>query len=128
LGKANDVEGIIKAREQITEMLTEAVRAFQKAGKISAIELPEVILERPQNPEHGDYASSYPLKLARAARMNPMSLAKELVSIMGTDSGIADIEIAPPGFINFTLRNEWLTGQVNSILNAGDTFGNSDAG
>ena len=128
MGKANDVEGIIKAREQITEMLTEAVRAFQKAGKISAIELPEVILERPQNPEHGDYASSYPLKLARAARMNPMSLAKELVSIMGTDSGIADIEIAPPGFINFTLRNEWLTGQVDSILNVGETFGNSDAG
>ena len=47
---------------------------------------------------------------------------------MEPDSGIADIEVAPPGFINFTLKTGWLTGQVNSILTAGENFGNSDIG
>ncbi len=102
--------------------------SLSNPGKIPAVALPEVVLERPQNSEHGDYASSYPLKLARVARVNPLAIAKDLVAMMKADSNIADIEVAPPGFINFTLKNSWLTGQVNSILTAGENFGNSDIG
>lgn len=109
-------------------MLTKAAQAAQQAGKIPAVALPEVTLERPQNPEHGDYASSFPLKLARAARVNPLVIARDLAQIMKDETGIADIEVAPPGFINFTLKNDWLTHQVDVILAANDTFGNSDIG
>ena len=69
-----------------------------------------------------------PLKLARAARLNPLAIAKELVALMEPESAIADIEVAPPGFINFTFKNSWLTAQVNSILAAGEKFGNSEIG
>ena len=114
-----NIEGIIEARQLLTQMLTEAAAAAQQAGKIPQVTLPEVSVERPQNTDHGDYASSFPLKLARSARANPMSLANDLVKFL-PDKGIADVTVAPPGFINFTLKTQWLTGQVNSILAQGD--------
>jgi arginyl-tRNA synthetase len=128
LGNSNDIEGIVKAKQQIVNMLLSASSAAQRSGKLPEIVLPEVTLERPQHAEHGDYASSYPLKLARAARVNPLAIAKELVSLMNQDNCIVDIEVASPGFINFTFKKSWLTGQVNSILTAGESYGNSDFG
>jgi arginyl-tRNA synthetase len=128
LGNSNQIEGIIQAKQQLVNLLTEAAGAAQQAGKIPAVTLPEVTLERPQNADHGDYASSFPLKLARAARTNPMTIANDLVKSMTAAANIADITIAPPGFINFTLKPAWLAGQVNSILALGDKVGNSNMG
>jgi arginyl-tRNA synthetase len=128
LGKTNEIEGILKAKQQLIDILIHASNAAQKLGKIPDIDLPEVTLERPQNSKHGDYASSYPMKLARAARTNPLTIAKELVLLMDKNNQIADIDIAPPGFINFTFKNSWLTSQVNSILTAGEKFGDTNIG
>ena len=125
---SSKIEGIIRAKQQLVELLIEAANAAQKNGKIPAIILPEVTLERPQNSDHGDYASSFPLKLARAARTNPMMIANDLVRFMSAATDIADITVAPPGFINFTLKPTWLAGQVNSILALGDKVGNSNIG
>ncbi len=90
--------------------------------------LPEAYIEYPQNPEHGDYASSFPLKLARATRANPMTIAEDLVGLMSPIPEIDSIVAAPPGFINFKLKSDWLTNQVKSILLAGDAYGNIDLG
>jgi arginyl-tRNA synthetase len=128
LVKKNKVGGIVEAKKQIIEMLAKAAETAQQAGKIPAVNLPEVGLERPQNAEHGDFASSFPLKLARTARLNPLVIAKELVALIEPDSVIADIEVAPPGFINFTFKTSWLADQVDSILAAGEKFGNSEIG
>ncbi len=125
---SGQIDGIIAARNRLIEMLINAANEAQKSGKLAAVALPEVTLERPQNADHGDYASSFPLKLARTARANPMAIAAELVKIMQPGCDIADIAVAPPGFINFTLRTSWLTSQVNSILAAGPNYGNSDKG
>jgi arginyl-tRNA synthetase len=128
LANSNNIDGILSAKQQLINMLTGAANAAQQSGKIPAVNLPEVTIERPQNAEHGDYASSYPLKLARAARVNPLSIAKDLVSLIDIDNDLADIKVAPPGFINFTLKNKWLTRQVNSILVAEAAYGDSDMG
>jgi arginyl-tRNA synthetase len=128
---ADEINGIVKARDQLINILTRAANTAQKNGKIPAVAFPEVVLERPQNPEHGDYASSFPLKLARSARLSPMTIGKDLINIIEADSeidDIADIELAPPGFINFSLKKSWLTDQVNYILKAGEKFANSDMG
>ena len=116
MGYSNQIEGIIQAKKQLVEILTEAANAAQQSGKIPVITLPEITLERTQNADHGDYASSFPLKLARAARTNPMTIANDLVKSMSAAASIADISIAPPGFINFTLKPSWLASQVNTIL------------
>jgi arginyl-tRNA synthetase len=128
LSNSGGIEGIVSARNKLIEMLTKAADEAQKSGKLAQVALPEVVLERPQNADHGDYASTFPLKLARSARANPMAIAAELVKIMQPNCDIADIAVAPPGFINFTLKTGWLTAQVNSILAAGSAYGNSDKG
>jgi arginyl-tRNA synthetase len=127
LVNSQKIDGIIEARQLLIQMLTDAAVAAQQAGKIPLVTLPEVTIERPQNADHGDYASSFPLKLARSARANPMALANELLKFL-PDKGIADVAAAPPGFINFTLKTEWLTNQVNSILTQREKVGNSDIG
>ncbi len=111
-------------KQKLIELLRQAVIAAQQTGKLPSVTLPEIIIERPQNPEHGDYASSLPLKLARATGISPLTLAKDIVSLISPTPEIEQIDAAPPGFINFTLKDDWLTSQVNLILEAGDNFGN----
>ena len=122
MGKTKEIVGIVKAKQELNDILTKAAATSQQSGQIPTVVFPETVLERPQNSEHGDYASSFPLKLARVARLNPLEIANKLVANMKAVSNITDIEVAPPGFINFTLKNSWLTGQVNSILSAGENL------
>ncbi|MFC2040773.1 arginine--tRNA ligase [Chloroflexota bacterium] len=112
----------------MAELLTQAALDAQKSGKLPSVTLPEAYLERPQNPEHGDYASSFPLKLAGAAKIKPMTIAEDLIKLMAPNSDIESTVAAPPGFINFTLKSNWLTSQVESILEAGEYYGNIDYG
>ncbi|MFH1639885.1 MAG: arginine--tRNA ligase, partial [Chloroflexota bacterium] len=122
------MNGTKAIRQELTGMLVTALSRAQELGKLPPVALPEVILERSQNPDHGDYASSLSLKLARAVSLNPLAIARELVALMTPGPEIASIEVAPPGFINFTMKDDWLTGQVVPILTAGDAYGNSNIG
>jgi arginyl-tRNA synthetase len=115
-------------RRRLIELLKQAAKKAQESGKLPEVVLPEIAIEHPQNPEHGDYASSLPLKLARASGVNPLAIAEEIVGLITTSPEISRVSVAPPGFINFTLSDSWLTGQVTSILEAGDAYGNIDRG
>ena len=115
-------------KHKLAELLTQAAAEAQKSGKLPPVTLPEVMMEHPQNPEHGDYASSLPLKLARATSNNPLAIANDITAFIARTSEIERIVVAPPGFINFTLSAEWLAGQVDSILEAGESYGNIEIG
>lgn len=115
-------------KQRLIELLTQAASQAQRLGKLPSVTLPEVTIERPQNPEHGDYASSFPLKLARTVGINPLTIANDMVELMVPSSEIDSIAVAPPGFINFILKSDWLSRQVDSILTADDTYGNIDLG
>lgn len=115
-------------KEAITNLIKNAVLEAQQAGKLPSITLPEIVIERPQNPEHGDYASSVSLKLARATGASPLTIANEIANLIVPTPEIASIAVAPPGFINFTLKNDWLTRQIDSILKCGDAYGNIELG
>ncbi|MFC2004657.1 arginine--tRNA ligase [Chloroflexota bacterium] len=110
------------------ELLTQAASEAQQAGKLPPVALPEVYIERPQKPEHGDYASGFSMKLARATGARPMTIAEDLVGLITPGPEIESIVVAPPGFINFTLKSNWLTKQVDSILSLGDSYGDIDIG
>ena len=120
--------GILEVRQKLVELLAGAAAEAQKTGKLPEVELPEVFMEHPQNPEHGDFATGFSLKLTRIAKSNPMAIAENLVGLMPPGPEIGSIVVAPPGFINFTLKSDWLAGQVDEILAAGDSYGNIDAG
>jgi arginyl-tRNA synthetase len=116
-------------RDRIGELVAEAVKSAQGRGLLPQIELPDPTnIERPQNPDHGDYASSLPMKMARAARMDPRRIAQIVVEELSEAVELASAEVAPPGFINFSLDREWLLRQVDEIIVQGPLFGHSDIG
>ena len=115
-------------KERLAELVTVAAQRAQQSGKLPSVPLPAATIERPQKADHGDYASSFPLKLARSAGTNPLEIARELAALIAPTSEIESVVAAPPGFINFTLNSEWLTRQVDAINQAGETFGDSDIG
>ena len=63
-------------RETIVKNLEQAAVQAQQQGLIPQVDLPDIVLEHPQNPEHGDYAATIAMKLAKAARMNPFNIAE----------------------------------------------------
>jgi len=109
-------------------LLMQAASEAQQQDKLPEVTLPEVTIEHPQKPEHGDYASSFPLKLARVTGLNPLTIANDIVALMVPTSEIDEIAVAAPGFINFTLKTDWLTSQVESIIETDDSYGNIDLG
>ncbi len=115
-------------RDRIGELVADAVRSAQSKSLLPQFELPESGIEHPQNPDHGDYASSLPMKMARAARMDPQKIAHILVDELPPATELAASEVAPPGFINFSLDREWLRRQVNEVIEQASTFGHSNVG
>ena len=115
-------------KDKIEEMVRQAFQEAQDRGLLPQVTLPETIVERPQNPEHGDYAVTAPLKLARAARMNPLAIAQCLVDLLKPSEEIDAITLVPPGFINFSLKEEWVKKQVDAILQEGQAYGDLTVG
>jgi len=118
----------VPVRHQIAALLDEAVRRAQEKGLIPPTSIPPSPIERPANPSHGDYASTLPLKLARSARMNPGQIARVLVDEIPSSPLIGKVTVAGPGFINFTLSDDWLADQVTTIVDQNEDFGNVDLG
>ena len=115
-------------KEKIACCLRQAVVQAQEQGSLAFTMLPEIIVEHPQNPEHGDFASGLPLKLARAVKTSPLAVAEILYAHISPPSEVGKVVVAPPGFINFTLSRDWLRKQVDLILDAGESYGNIDLG
>ena len=90
--------------------------------------LPAVIVERAQNPAHGDYSVTLSLKLAKTLRRSPLAIATELAAAISLPDGFARIEVAPPGFINVRLEASWLQNQIIALIGSGDAWGRNDMG
>ncbi len=109
--------------DHIAELIDQGLREAQRAGSLPSFEIPPVPVERPQQVDHGDFATSLPLKLAKLARLSPMRIAKSVVAHLPKSEAVREAKVAPPGFINFTLAEPWLQQQVEVILRQGESFG-----
>ena len=109
-------------------LVTQAVEQARRDGLLQLETMPEVQVEHPGNPQHGDFATSLPLQLARATRINPLQLAEALVEHIPSSDEIERVVAAPPGFINFYLRDSWVQEQVEAVRQAGREYGNVDLG
>ena len=87
----------------------------------------EIPLERPKNRDHGDYASSIALQLAKVAGKSPKDIATVLQSALAAEPNISKVDIAGPGFINFTLNRASQAELVNVINQAGKNYGNGSS-
>ncbi len=115
-------------RQELARCLQQAVLEAQQKGDLASATLPEVLIEHPQNPEHGDFASGLPLKLARTMKMSPMAIAEKVSEHIVPPPQIDRIWVAEPGFINFILRDDWLSTEVESVLAAGESYGDIEMG
>ena len=92
------------------------------------VPVPErVLVERPRNREHGDYASNVALQLARPAGRPPHAVAELLARRLGSVPGVAKVEDGGPGFLNISLQSAAKGRLVLVITSAGDSYGRSGA-
>ncbi len=111
---------------EIAQLLKEAVLKAQRAGDLPPFELPPLIVEQPQREEHGDYATNLALQVAGRVGKPPRQVAEIIVKHLPPAEFISRVEVAGPGFINFTLDDGWLAQQVETILAQGPSYGRLD--
>ncbi|MBN1458474.1 MAG: arginine--tRNA ligase [Armatimonadetes bacterium] len=117
------------AKDLLLRALTEAVANAQKAGDLPADVAPRIELQSPRDPRHGDIATSLALVLASETGQPARALAEILVKhLQPSDDLIAKVEIAGPGFVNFTLSPAYMRGIVKQVLEQGDEFGSCSVG
>lgn len=115
-------------RNHIAQLTYNAIKVAQQAGDLPNFDIPQVIIERPQKSEWGDFSSSLPLKLASVAKRAPLQIAQTIAKHVPADPALGRVDAVAPGFVNFTLGTEWLATQVKTIRDAGAGFGNVDVG
>jgi len=104
--------------------LLEAARTTVAPAQMEA----KVVIERPKQAQHGDYACNVAMQLAKPLKRNPRDIASALIAALPASSYIAKTEIAGAGFINFFLKPEAHQAAVAHILALGAGYGMSDAG
>ncbi|WP_344426180.1 arginine--tRNA ligase [Pseudonocardia ailaonensis] len=108
----------------LADLVRTAAAAVLAARGLPADALPgDVGVERPRNPDHGDYATNVALRTAKKAGVNPRDLATWLVEELSAKPGIASAELAGPGFINLRLAADAQGALVGEVLAAGEAYG-----
>ena len=87
----------------------------------------DVTVERPRNPEHGDYATNIALQLAKKIGANPREFAEDIASALAKSGGVSSAEIAGPGFINVRVDKGSQGKLVDLVLAEGESFGRGDS-
>ena len=106
----------------------QALAAAQEAGELPAFAAPEVQLEHPQRPEHGDYAANLPLRIQGLAKMKALDVAEALRARVPSHPAVGEVQVAPPGFLNLYLDPGWAAAQAQAIAEAGEAWPALDLG
>ena len=115
-------------RDLIVAKIKDALEAAQANGALSLDETPTIAVEHPANPDHGDFSTSLPLRLASPSRQDPMAIAQALADQIDRGEELDRVWTASPGFVNFHLNNVWLASQIETIRAAGPDYGSVDIG
>lgn len=110
----------------LAELLKSTAAAVLAKHGLDTAALPAVVtVERPRNPEHGDYATNLALQVAKKVGANPRELAGWLAEALAAADGIASAEVAGPGFVNLRLEASAQGVIVSNIVAAGANYGRS---
>jgi arginyl-tRNA synthetase len=113
-------------REQLKRHITQAILDAQATGDLPQTEIPTFTVDHPRQAQMADYAASVAMQMARVAKLPPPQIAQRIAKHLKLE-GIASVEVVG-GYLNFRLTPQYLTEQVNAILNAGERWGNIDIG
>ena len=118
---------LVTPQDLARELFEQILRVAQQgANETSNLKVDDVVLERPKNRDHGDWASSISLKLAKPWGLNPRDLASELAAGLESVDGIASVEVAGPGFINIRLDAASAGALAKTIVEGGSKYGHGD--
>lgn len=108
----------------LSAAIVRILAALQSSGKLGAGELPaEVVVERPKNRDHGDWATNVAMQFAGKFGMNPRAFAELLAAELSNLDGVSKVDIAGPGFINISVSAAAAGELAKAIIDAGDAYG-----
>ena len=112
--------------EQLSDVVRSAVAAVVERRLLTVAVPDEVVIDRPRNPEHGDYATNVAMRLAKGAGRPPREVAELLATELRAVEGVAAIDVAGPGFLNITLAKDALGQLAVRAVVAGEGYGRTD--
>lgn len=115
-------------RAHVASLVADALAAAQAAGDLPAFEVADFGIERTSDAQKGDWTSTVAMRSAKAAHRAPRDIAAAIIAHLPQDPCVASVEAAGPGFLNFTLTPEALTGVFSQVIAQGDDFGRCNDG
>ncbi len=112
---------------ELIAVVARDVIAVREPEVAASIDSSAIAFERPKNRDHGDWATSVALKLAKRVGMAPRDLAAELAGRISEIEGVSSVDIAGPGFLNIRLDASAAGEIARSIVEAGSEFGRNDS-
>ena len=109
--------------EDLAVAVRECVLALQAEGSLAGQAPDEVVIERPKNRDHGDYATPVALTLAKSAGRPPREIADLVAARLAAVEGISEAEVAGPGFINVRLAADAQGVVARQVVEAGESYG-----
>ncbi|MDF0530324.1 arginine--tRNA ligase [Tsukamurella sp. 8F] len=108
----------------LSQLLHASATAVLSERGLDTSVLPEqVTVERPRNPEHGDYATNLAMQVGKKVGANPRELAGWLAEAVGATDGVAEATVAGPGFLNIRLAADAQNALIATVLEQGEAFG-----
>ena len=115
-----------RVRDKLEQLILTALDAVATELGADGLRDLDAGLERARDPAHGDFASNVALRAAKIAQRKPRELAEAIIARLDSDPGIAAVEIAGPGFINFRLATATRHDMLRRILSEGDHYGRAE--
>lgn len=115
-------------KQQIEDLLHSTLAQLQQAGTLKIDTLPSVHIEHARDKQHGDYASNIAMLLAKPLQLKPRDIAESIIATLPRPAWLTKIDIAGPGFINFTLTKDALHPVIAKALERGNDYGHVDIG
>ena len=112
-----DSSPVLDLREHLSALFTEALKQFDTGAEA------QIVLEKPRQVQHGDYACNIALQLAKKLGAKPRDIAERLVHALPTSPYLERAEVAGAGFINLFLTPEFKQQAVRRVLDAGVDYG-----
>lgn len=120
------MNAVEKIQQKVKTALHQAVIDAELTEEAS---IPQVLLETPRNKENGDYATNIAMQLTKLAKQPPRAIAEAIIEKIDKESAaIEKIDVAGPGFINITLKKDYLQEVVKTVLEQGAEYGRTNAG
>ena len=118
----------MNARTTISHILESATVSIKEDINLPPNTPVDILLEVPQNADHGDFATSIALRLAKPCNMSPRNIADQIIAASKKSEAIESIWVEGPGFINVSLNKIWVTHQVETINSIGQEYGKIELG